>query len=92
MIDTLAPLADPLILTTYQDGRSLSLDLLRQQAGSHPVLSFSHMADALEAGMHIASAETPLLITGSIYGAGEARRILMEQYGARPPTFDVSKK
>ena len=28
-----------------------------------------------------------MLIAGSVYAAGEARRILMEQYGAPAPTF-----
>ena len=82
MMDILAPIASPLILTTYQGGRALPIDRLLRQAGGRKVLSFPRMDEALEAGMRHACKEKPLLITGSIYGAGEARRILMERYGA----------
>jgi folylpolyglutamate synthase/dihydropteroate synthase len=37
--------------------------------------------------MTLADKDTPLLVTGSLYAAGEARRILTEQYGAPVPTF-----
>ncbi len=88
MMDILAPIASPLILTTYQGGRALPIDRLLRQAGGRKVLSFPRMDEALEAGMRHACKEKPLLITGSIYGAGEARRILMERYGAAPLPFD----
>jgi folylpolyglutamate synthase/dihydropteroate synthase len=32
-------------------------------------------------------ADHPLLITGSIYLAGEARQLMMERFGVSPPTF-----
>lgn len=87
MIDILADIADPLILTVYQGGRALPLQDLSACAGDHRVVSIPLMAEALEQGMQLASGGKPLLITGSIYGAGEARRILMERYGARPVVF-----
>lgn len=87
MIDILADIADPLILTAYQGERALPLQDLSACAGDHRVVSIPLMADALEQGMRLVSGEKPLLITGSIYGAGEARRILMECYGARPVVF-----
>ncbi len=87
MIDILSSIADPLLLTTYQGERAMPVEMLRQQAGGHRFLSFARMSEALEAGMQMASTEKPLLIAGSIYGAGEARRILMDGYHAKPPSF-----
>lgn len=87
MVRILARIADPLILTTYQGGRSMGLDDLCRCAGGNPHLSFPLMADALEAGISLASKDNPLLVTGSIYGAGEARRLLMDRYGARAVAF-----
>ena len=42
---------------------------------------------AIARGMALANADTPLLIAGSVYAAGEARRILMEEYNAPSPSF-----
>lgn len=89
MIDILSPIAAPLILTAYQGGRSMPIDLLRQQAGRHKALCFARMEEALDTAMKLASEERPLLITGSIYGAGEARQILMERHGASTPSFNA---
>lgn len=87
MIDILANIAEPLILTSYQGGRALPLEELRVCAGEHPFWSFPSMEEALEQGMRLASDAKPLLIAGSIYGAADARRILMDRYGASPVTF-----
>lgn len=87
MLDILSTVADPLILTEYRGGRSLSLERLQHMRGGKPCLAYSDLPGALAAGMQLASQEKPLLITGSIYAAGEARSILIERYGARPVTF-----
>jgi len=89
MIDILSPIASPLILTTFQGGRSMPIDLLRQQAGRHKALCFARMEEALDTAMGLASEDKPLLIAGSIYGAGEARQMLIERYGASALSFDA---
>jgi len=43
--------------------------------------------EAIAMGMDLASSERPLLITGSIFTAGEARSILVRDYGAPPLRF-----
>ena len=87
MIQILGRIADPLILTTYRGGRSMALEDLCRCARETQCLSFPEMEDALEAGIRLASSGKPLLVTGSIYGAGQARRYLMETHGARGVAF-----
>ena len=87
MIRILGRIADPLILTTYRGERSLGLDALRQCAQGIPHVSFPGMEAALEAGIRLASPAKPLLVAGSIYGAGQARRYLMETHGAHGVAF-----
>ncbi len=87
MLDILAPISNPLILTEYGGGRSLPLETLRLLAKNKPHLAYSRLSEALEAGMRLAAQDKPLLVTGSIYAAGEARRWLIEQYGARAIAF-----
>lgn len=87
MIDTLAPRSQPLILTEFNGKRALPLEELQAAAGSHEHLTFPSLAEAIAHGMKLANAKAPLLITGSIYTAGEARRLLVERYGAPPLSF-----
>jgi dihydrofolate synthase / folylpolyglutamate synthase len=88
MVKHLANFSAPLILTTYKGTRTMSLETLRRCAGDAPFMVIPEMADALEKGMSLAGREKPLLVTGSIYAAGEARRILIERYGAKKVEFD----
>jgi len=87
MLDLLAPLAHPLILTAFAGGRGMEVANLKAAAGTCPHEAFSSLEQAIARGMQLATAETPLLVAGSVYAAGEARRILMEQYGAAPPKY-----
>ena len=87
MIQILGRIADPLILTTYRGGRSMALVDLCRCAAARQYQSFPEMEEALEAGIRLASPDKPLLVTGSIYGAGQARRHLMKTHGARGVTF-----
>lgn len=87
MLDILGPISEPLILSEYTGGRCLPLNELRQAASRHPHLAVPNLASALEEGMRLAAPDRPLLVTGSIYAAGEARRLLVERYGARPVIF-----
>ncbi|MBI2434074.1 MAG: bifunctional folylpolyglutamate synthase/dihydrofolate synthase [Candidatus Hydrogenedentes bacterium] len=87
MLECLAPHADPLILTQFSHPRALPLEVLAAAAGSHAHKCVPELSDALAQGIALASNERPLLVTGSIYMAGEARQILMDQYGTPAPLF-----
>lgn len=87
MLEIIRPAAAPLILTAYTGARSLSAAELSEMAAEIPHLPCRCLADALEAGLARATADTPLLVCGSIYAAGEARRILMSRHGAAAPVF-----
>ncbi len=87
MIEVLAPHAQPFILTKFEGKRALPLDLLRQAAGNHPHLTAENLQEAIALGMRQANSRLPLLITGSIYTAGEARQLLTARYGAAPLRF-----
>lgn len=87
MLDLLAPMAHPLILTAFTGGRSMAVVDLEHAAGDRPHETAPSLEEAIARGMALVDANTPMLITGSVYAAGEARRILMEQYGAPAPSF-----
>jgi dihydrofolate synthase/folylpolyglutamate synthase len=87
MIELLAPRSHPLILTAFSGKRALPVEDLRRAAGQHPCETVPTLSEALERGMEYARPGLPLLITGSIYTAGEARRMLVERYGALPLQF-----
>lgn len=87
MVEIIRPVASPLLLTSYQGARSLSVEALSDVAGGTPHICCRGLPEALEEGMAHASPETPLLVCGSIYAAGEARRILMSRHGAAAPVF-----
>ncbi len=87
MLDILAPVSAPLILTEYTGGRCLPLHELRRHAARHPHEAHADLTEAVKMGMALASEDTPLLVTGSIYAVGEVRRMLVEQFGAQPILF-----
>lgn len=87
MAELLAPISSTLILSCFDGKRALPLDALRAAAMGHPHEAIPTLSSAIERGMALASQDTPLLITGSIYTAGEARQLLTRQYGAPPLVF-----
>jgi dihydrofolate synthase/folylpolyglutamate synthase len=87
MLDLLGPMACPLILTAFIGGRSMPVADLGRAAGDRPHETAPCLEAAIARGMALADADTPMLIAGSVYAAGEARRILMEQYNAPAPSF-----
>lgn len=87
MIESLAPKADTFILTQFDGSRALPVDALCAMAGSHPYHRAEDLAAAIAMGIDMASQERPLIITGSLFTAGEARTILVEHYGAPPLRF-----
>jgi dihydrofolate synthase/folylpolyglutamate synthase len=87
MIGVLAPWARELILTQYEGHRALPLPKLVAAAGSVTHLSAATLGEAIGLAVDRASPESPALVTGSIFTVGQARRILMERYGAPPLEF-----
>lgn len=89
MLEILAGACPKFILTEFAGKRSLGLEALSAAAhGLVDAVPAANMAEALEMGICAARAGGgPLLITGSIYAAGEARRLLTSAYGAPPPRF-----
>jgi dihydrofolate synthase/folylpolyglutamate synthase len=87
IIRAIATASSTLILTCFSGGRSLSTARLTEAAADHDYYVVPHLAEAIEEGLRLASPEHPLLITGSIYAAGEARRLLIEKHGAAPLAF-----
>lgn len=87
MLESFAPCAAELLLSTFEGGRALTPSEIEAAAGTLPHRTFYGMAEAIAAGLERASESRPLLITGSIFAAGEARRILIDRYGATPVSF-----
>lgn len=87
MLEILAPISNPLILTKYSGARALSIPQLTVLAKNYPHEILPTLEASIEQGLLLASMHRPLLITGSIYAVGEARRILTEKYKARPLVF-----
>ncbi|MCC6697916.1 MAG: bifunctional folylpolyglutamate synthase/dihydrofolate synthase [Candidatus Hydrogenedentes bacterium] len=87
MIRELDCVAADLILTRYEGRRAAEISALEVAAAGRPHRCFETLESAIAAGIAAASAERPLVITGSIFTAGQARRILMDRYGVAPLRF-----
>lgn len=87
MIQALGPLPNRLILTRFEGERALPAEYLGAAAGETPHEVVPTLETAIARGMALASAEHPLLVTGSFFTAGQARAILTNKYGARPLAF-----
>ncbi len=87
MIEMVQPFTRSLILTTFQGKRSRSLSEMSEAAGTIHHLAVPGLKEAIALAMQEASEDCPLLITGSVYTAGEARKILIEDYGAAALRF-----
>ncbi len=86
MLDAIAPIARSLTLTVFEGKRAMPLDQLAAAAAS-PRETAPTLREAIARALPRATPECPLLITGSVFAAGEARRILIEHYGAPPLVF-----
>lgn len=87
IIKALAPVADAFILSEYSGRRAMPTAELATLLDQIPHESLLPFADALTAGIAAATDAAPLLITGSIYTAGEARDLLTRHHGAPPIHF-----
>jgi dihydrofolate synthase/folylpolyglutamate synthase len=88
MIAALAPRAHRLILTQFDGPRALPVAALGERAHALVREEFDSLPRALERGIAEATdTGLPLIITGSLFTAGQARRILIDEYGAAPIEF-----
>ena len=87
MVQSLRDIPDPLIVTQFAGDRAMSAATLAAAARAIPHKVEPSLEAAIARGMALASAERPLLITGSFFTAGQARAHLIDQYGARPTLF-----
>ncbi|HUW61408.1 MAG TPA: folylpolyglutamate synthase/dihydrofolate synthase family protein [Candidatus Bathyarchaeia archaeon] len=87
VIDALAPATRLFIFTQFNGTRSTPPEDLANAAGSLPYQIEPSLETALATGMNLATKDSPLLITGSIFTAGQARQILIDRYGASPLRF-----
>lgn len=82
IIRILAPVSKRLILTQFSGARALPVSEIAAAAQDYPHQTAPGLEDAIDTGMRLASAESPLLITGSLFTAGEARNLLIHKYNA----------
>ena len=87
ILQALDPISDKLILTQFAGSRALPVEQLCAAASGRTFDRADSIAEALDLGMRLASTERPLLVAGSVFTAGEARRILVERHGAKPLPF-----
>jgi len=82
VIEALAPATKNFIFTRFNGTRSTPPETLAAEARNFPHTIEPSLQTALAVGMKLAHQGAPLLITGSIFTAGEARRILIDKYNA----------
>ncbi len=87
IIEALAPHAHTFILSQFTGTRAMPVDDLCAAAGNRPYHRVPNLADAVAKAIDLASTERPLLVTGSIFTAGEVRAVLIGKYGAEPLCF-----
>lgn len=82
MVQALAPVTRHLVLSQFSGSRALPVDRLCAGVGSHPYHRTETISEAVSLGLRLAAPSLPLVITGSIFTAGEARKLLIDDYGA----------
>jgi dihydrofolate synthase/folylpolyglutamate synthase len=82
MVDAIAPVAKDLILTRFEGPRGLPVEQLAAVARHVPHRVIPRLDDAVRAAISNANPAYPVLITGSIFAAGQARRFLTIEFGA----------
>jgi dihydrofolate synthase/folylpolyglutamate synthase len=87
ILHALAPITTLFVLSQFHGERAMPVEQLADAAQGITYRYVPNLTDAIALGMALASRDTPLLITGSIFAAGEARRLLTERYGAPPLRF-----
>ncbi len=79
--------AHQLLLAPYHGTRAMSPESLAAFVGETPFEICPSIDSAIDRAIPLASDQSPLIVVGSIFAAGEARRHLIERYGASPLRF-----
>jgi len=87
MLAALQPCARHLILTEFDGKRTTPVGDLAALVETGACEVHVPIAAAIARGLELATPECPLLITGSIYAAGEAREYLIREHSAKPLRF-----
>ena len=87
MIRLLGPQAEELILSQCSMHRRMPVEVLVEAAGDTPHRRVDSLKDAIAMGLSFAHPQAPLVITGSIFTAGEARAILCDRHGGTALSF-----
>ena len=91
IIVELAPWTSMFVLSPFTGTRAMSLPALtaalETTSPGHAYVVAANLEDALRQGLPLASTDCPLLITGSIFAAGEARNLLIRKYHASDLSF-----
>ena len=87
MASHLIPITSTFVLSQFSGARAMPVDRLAEVVSGCPCHPEPDLARAIDLALSMASAETPLLITGSIFTAGEARRLLMQRHQAAALVF-----
>jgi dihydrofolate synthase/folylpolyglutamate synthase len=87
IIAELAPFTEKFVLTQFEGKRAMPIGQLREAAAPYQCVCVESMGEAIAEGISLAGPGKPLLITGSVFAAGEARHLLATQFGAEPLRF-----
>ncbi len=88
IISALAPRAHSLILSQFDGPRALPAVELETHAHSLIHERVDDLSKAIARGIeHARATQLPLVITGSLFTAGQARKLLIDEYGAPPIVF-----
>ncbi len=87
ILAALRPISQKLILSQFTGKRAMAVDALGKVARTNSYDVRASLSDAIDYGLSLASEDCPLLVTGSLYTAGEARRYLTQAYQAPSPEF-----
>jgi dihydrofolate synthase/folylpolyglutamate synthase len=87
MLRALDPIADRLILSRFTGSRGRAPETLAALMDRTDFDLCASLEEALQLGLRYAERGLPLLITGSIFTAGEAHRLLQQNDGVPPLRF-----
>ena len=87
MLAALAPITSCFLFSQFQGTRALPVDALCAAGAAYPHRRTGNLGEAIAVGLAMAGDSEPLLITGSVFTAGEARQILTQRHGAAPLQF-----
>lgn len=88
IIRLLGAKADVLVLTEFEGSRALPVESLCARAGDQPHERIDRLSDALGYGLEQARGRgIPMVVAGSLFMAGQARKVLVDDYNARPLEF-----